>query len=563
MTSVLQQFGLWSFLAGLGTFQFGLHFVEQALKNLAGRSFKKFLRHHTTNPYKGIIGGTIITALLQSSSIVSLMVLAFVGAGIIQLRNAIGIIFGSNLGTTFTGWIVAYFGFQLDIESYALPLIAIGGLSFILFSKLIKLQEVGRFFLGFGFLFLGLEFMKSSIGELADNLNMSIFEGWSPYLFFPIGFVLTAIIQSSSAAMVITLSSLHAGVIPLESAAAMVIGNDLGSTIAVILGAINGVPSKKRVALSHFLFNLIIDLLTLILLSPILYLITDVIDIYDPLITLVFFHSSFNLLGIILMLPFIGLFARFLEGRFVHDTGLLTQHIGKVPVNVPEAAIEALKKEIVLLIDRVFYLNLTALKISPGLFSFPGKVRMEEGSLFNVSTYSEDYASIKQLEGEIIAYYLDIQSEKLENEESGLINRYVHAVRNAMISAKEVKDISHNIREFEETSNDTKLSLYQFQKGQLNEFYLSLHQVFHSDKKAAYFEQLADLMNQNQINYERFLKEIYRRIEKKQLSDLEISTLLNVNREIYNANRSLILAAKDVLLTQEEAVTFNVIPEIH
>ena len=556
--TMAEPFDTWKFLAGLGIFLFGMYFVELSLKDLAGRSFKKFLRKHTTNPVKGILAGTLVTMLLQSSSVVSLMVLAFVGAGILQLRNAIGIIFGSNLGTTFTGWIVTALGFKVHIESFALPFIAVGGLSMMLLSNREKLLEIGRFLLGFGFLFLGLEFMKTSVGNLASTVDMGLFASWDPYWFFLVGFVLTAIIQSSSAAMVITLSALNAGVISLEAAAAMVIGNDLGTTITVILGAIKGAPSKKRVATSHFLFNLVTDLLALALLYPLLKIITQYVGVSDPLYTLVFFHSAFNLIGIALLLPFIGLFARFLESRFTNGTEQVSRFIGTVPPNVAEAAVEALNKDIRRLIDKVFLLNITALRINPGLFTFPDDVK----DLPRGNRYRNDYASVKQMEGELVEYYLYIQNEKLENSESELLNRSIHAVRNAVISAKGVKDIMHNIRDFASSSNDAKRGLYLYSKGLLNEFYLSLHQIFHSPNAASYFEQLAGMLSENQMIYERFLKEIYRQIQGRLLDDEEISTLLNVNREIFNANRALILAIKDLLLQPREAADFNNIPEM-
>ncbi|MDG1913476.1 MAG: Na/Pi symporter [Crocinitomix sp.] len=139
------------------------------LKKSCWKESKKILRQFTNTPLKGVSVGIVITAILQSSSVVSLMVLAFVGAGIIQLKNAIAIIFGTNLGTTFTGWIVVWIGFGIDIESFALPLIAIGGIGLILFSKFEKIHQSGRFLMGFGLLFLGLEYMKLSIGTLAET----------------------------------------------------------------------------------------------------------------------------------------------------------------------------------------------------------------------------------------------------------------------------------------------------------------------------------------------------------------------------------------------------------
>jgi len=559
--SVLEQFDFWRFLAGLGVFLLGMSFIEIALKNLANRSFKKFLRLYTTRPINGILGGTFITAFLQSSSVVTLMVLAFVGAGILQLKNAIGIIFGSNLGTTFTGWIVALFGFKLDVEAFSLPFVALGGILYLLFARREKLNELGRVILGFGFLFLGLQFMKVSIEELATHFDIGIFSGLNPYLFFPIGLVLTAIIQSSSATMVIALTALNSGVISLEAGAAIVIGSNLGTTITAILGAISGTPSKKRVAMSHFLFNFITTAAILPFIYPLMSVIVSVLNVKDPLIALVLFHSIFNLAGILLLSPFIGLLARFLETRFVSETTQVGTYINKVPVSVPEAAIEALRQEIISFIDFIFFLNIIGLNIRSSLLGrlkHPGK---DDEHVSRSISHIENYATIKELEGKIIEYYVEIQNQKLVEEESTILNRYILSVRNGMISAKEVKDIMHNIREFENSSNDVKQDLYLSLKWKLTDFYLKLHRVFQSEKKEAHFEELIDLLSENQKISEWFLREVYNQVPHKSLNDSEISSLLHVNSGIHDANRSLILSIKDVLLTREEAENFNTIPQ--
>ena len=145
MGTFLETLEPWKFLAGLALFLLGLSFIEASLKNSAGKSFRNFLRYHTKTPIQGILAGTATTALLQSSTVVTLMVLAFVGAGIISLKNALGVIFGSNLGTTFTGWIVATLGFKVDFEAFTLPLIAVGGFMFMFFDKRKRFHEAGRF----------------------------------------------------------------------------------------------------------------------------------------------------------------------------------------------------------------------------------------------------------------------------------------------------------------------------------------------------------------------------------------------------------------------------------
>ncbi len=435
-------FNVWAFLAGLGIFLLGMIMVEAALTTLGGRPFKKFLRKYTNHPIKAILSGTIVTAVLQSSSVVSLMVLALVGAGIIELYNALGIILGSNLGTTFTGWIVAYFGFKFDIESFALPFIAIGALVMAFFPGKEKLYNIGNLLGGFGFLFLGLEYMKSSIELLAQNFDLAPFIAYGPYLLFFVGFILTAVIQSSSAVMVIALSALNAGVIPLESAAAMVIGSDLGTTITVIFGGLKGTPAKKRVALGQFLFNLIVDILALAFLYPLLRLVTKVYGLSDPLMALVAFHSTFNIMGILLFLPFLKLFSRFLNKRFAKEEQQVAYFINNVPSNVPEIAIESLRKEIQHLIERVFLLQVSILEIEPQIFNYRLNTFLRAESKRSSIV---QYEKIKELEGELVEFYVNIQNEQLERDDSIRLKQLILAIRYAMNAAKGVKDVSHNV----------------------------------------------------------------------------------------------------------------------
>ncbi|EAY31530.1 Na/Pi cotransporter family protein [Microscilla marina] len=536
----------WKFLAGLGIFLIGLFFLEEALKNLAGSSFKKLLRKHTQNPLKAIITGTLVTAVLQSSSVVTLIVLAFVGAGVMSLRNALGVIIGSNLGTTFTGWIVATLGFKVDIEGFAMPFIAIGGLSLIFFKDNKKLSEFGRFFLGFGLLFLGLNFMKASIEQFASGFDLSPYIAYGPYALFLVGFVLTAIIQSSSAAMVITLSALNAGMMPLEAAAAMVIGNDLGTTITILLGGLSGTAAKKQVAMSHFLFNLMTDLTALILLYPLLHLVTKIAGNDNKLMTLVLFHSAFNLLGILLTFPFLGFFARFLENKFKHNDHMVASHINKVTSQVPEVAIAALKSEITHLIELVFVLHLKVLNLKTGLFDFgQGIVGAEGKQAFGEKDYPAVYESLKQLESEIVPFYLKVQNEPLSSEEFSQLNQLIHAARYAMMSAKDFKDIAHNIEEFERSANDSKIALFEFLKGRLHDFYLELHRLLKLTESGKLSTKLPTYIQENQDISAQFLKETYQQINQGDLGETDISSLLSVNREVYNANQHLLLAMQD------------------
>jgi len=543
----------WEFLAGLGIFLLAMALMETSLEALAGRSFKKFLRQYTNHPIKAVLSGIFITIILQSSSVVSLMVLAFVGAGIIELRNAIGIIIGSNLGTTLTGWIVAYFGFSFNIESFALPFIAIGGLSMVFFAQKDRLYLFGQLFIGIGFLFLGLDYMKASISELANNFDISPFAVYDPHWLFLVGFVLTAIIQSSSAAMVITLSALNAEILSLEGAAAMVIGSDLGTTITVVLGGIKGVPAKKRVALSHFLFNFIVDVLALIFLFPLLRFLTEILGLVDPLFTLVAFHSSFNLAGIFLFFPFLGIFARFLEKRFEKKNKVVARFVTQVPVEVPEAALKALREEVEHLLERVFRLNATILGVDSGFLD-----KTIDDPIPDAKT---QYELIKELEGEITAFFIKLPNQKLAPEESAQVRQLTHSIRYAMSTAKSLKDINHNFLAFSKSVNDDLLQLVNIVVDNQQEWYTTLYHLFKTNYQQIHFEGLADLKVKSKQNYNAFLEKVYNQVPFNRLTDVEISTLFNINREIHAANKAMILAIKDLILQEVQAQDFDDLPD--
>ena len=278
-----EELDLWRLAAGLGLFLFGMHQLEQALTQLAGRSFKKFLRQYTAKPLRGVLAGAVTTAALQSSSVVSLIVLAFVGTGIISLASALGIVFGSNLGTTMTGWIVATIGFKLDIEALALPLITIGGFGVVWSATGTRRSGASHFVVGLGLMLMGLEFMKAGALIATTLFDPSALAGYPLIIFLLAGLLLTAIIQSSSATIMITLSALYAGAIPLDSAAAIAIGADLGTTITALLGALAGSAAKKRVAAAVVLFNVVADTIAFLSLKPLLRFITEVLAIGDPL----------------------------------------------------------------------------------------------------------------------------------------------------------------------------------------------------------------------------------------------------------------------------------------
>lgn len=504
----------WIFIAGLGIFLLGIGQMEAGIKNLAGKSFRLFLRKHTQNPVKAILVGVFITAIMQSSSVVSLMVLAFVGAGIIPLRNAIGIIFGTNLGTTMTGWIVASIGFKFPIDSFALPLLGIGGILITFFNRRILFPEIGRFLVGFGALFMGLEYMKGSVD--LDTVSMSFFENPAiiPHLFFPIGIVITTIIQSSSATMAITLSALYAGIIPIEVAAAIVIGSDLGTTTTVVLGGLKGSFVKRQVAFGHVGFNLVSASLALILLYPLLYLIIDVFEIQDPLFQLVVFHSSFNLLGILVVTPFIGPFSRLLQKLIRPKTVTLTPILSQVPVEIAEGAIEAIRQEGEELLERIKKFR----------FSVFNEEKKSFSDLFDSPVNVIDqYREIQQKEGEIIAYFLKINQGNHDAENLQRLHDYIHGIKRMTLSAKNLKNVLHTINALKENDHPRFEKLKNRIQEQYSEFYENL-------KSASSNTEL--ILNGIQLNYRQNVEIIYQLVQDEIISTKELTSYLHLNSEI-------------------------------
>lgn len=552
---------LWRIAAGLGLFLFGMHELEQALNRLAGRPFKRFLRQYTAQPLRGVIAGAATTAALQSSSVVSLIVLAFVGTGVITLASAIGIVFGSNLGTTATGWIVATIGFKLDIEALALPLVAIGGFGVVWSASGTRRAGLSHLVAGLGLMLMGLGFMKSGALIATEFFDPAQLAGFPLLVFLITGLLLTAIIQSSSATIMITLSALYAGAINLESSAAIAIGADLGTTITAMLGALAGSTDKKRVAAAIVLFNVVADTIAFVLLKPMLYVVTDVLGIDDPLYALVAFHSLFNLIGIVIFLPWIRHLSHWLGGRFIDDEPALLRHIKPGLAEVPEAAVENVCRETLRLIDQAAALNQLGFDLPRDHGFYDAAEDRVAVRVFRAGAdFDACYADLKQLEGEILAQSLELQRHVLDPQESSRLSQIVRSIRDAVHSAKGVKDIQTDLRGFRDSVNDRFNAYFHQFREVVREFYESLDSLQEAGLPALRFERLIDIKNTSEALHARMHRRIYDEVARGELGRGEVSTLLNVNRELYVSNLSLISALADALLDMESADEFASIP---
>jgi len=349
-------FGFWDMvqIAGaLAFFIYGMKMMSEGIQRAAGSQLRMILRTMTKNRFLGVFTGFLTTALVQSSSATTVMTVSFVNAGLLTLVESAGIMMGANIGTTITGWIVSLLGFKLKLSAYSIPLFAIGVP--MLFSNRSKLKYWGEFLIGFAILFLGLTYLKGAVPDLQGNAgalawiqNVADHGFFSRVMFVLVGALVTVIVQSSSAAMAITLTLVYTGWLPLEVAAAMILGENIGTTITAEIASLVGNTNAKRSARIHSLFNIIGVTWMIILLPYILQFLTGFIENFTHLFEgavktkgatneaqildtyrLAAFHTTFNILNVVIMLPFVG--------------WLVKMAIKTVPQRKGEVGVETLK----------------------------------------------------------------------------------------------------------------------------------------------------------------------------------------------------------------------------
>lgn len=316
-------FDFFNLLGSLALFLYGMKIMSEGLQKFAGDRLRRILTAMTTNRVTGVLTGLLITALVQSSSATTVMVVSFVNAGLLSLTQSIGVIMGANIGTTVTAWIISALGFKVDIAAFALPLLFIG--LPLLFAKKSNHKSIGEFIFGFSFLFMGLSYLKSNAPDLSQNPDMLAFVqnytdmGFlSILLFVFIGTVLTMIVQASSATMAITLIMCANGWISFELGAALVLGENIGTTITANLAAITGNTQSRRAALAHLVFNVFGVIWVLCLFKPftgaVSWFVTDVMGTTDPAVAVSFklsaFHTAFNISNVCILIWFVKLIER-------------------------------------------------------------------------------------------------------------------------------------------------------------------------------------------------------------------------------------------------------------
>lgn len=559
-----QEFNIWMLVAGLGVFLYSMYLLEESIKELGGDLLRNFIKKVTNGRFLSIGSGTLVTGIIQSSSAVSLMVLAFAGAGLMDLTAAIGVIIGSNLGTTTTSWIIATLGFKFSIESISLPIVGIGGLGMAFIKKRRKLGKLSSLVFSFGLLLLGLGFMKEATDVLAGEIDLT---SWDDYrlLFLLGGILLAALMQSSSAAVLIAFSGLYSGIFDWNSATYIVIGTALGTTITVYLGSLTGVTLQKRIAASHFFFNLVTVILAVALMPFYTIIILDWMGMSgDLVIGLAIFHTMFKLVGAILFGLFLGPFTLFIKWVVKERKPTHTRYISNITSEVAEAGITAMKNEVMLFQNIALYFVLKAFNLSVTQGVIPGftnRYRLEE---FKRMDQKEKYEYLKDLHAEIYNFSYKIRSKDIKTEEDRIVSQQLNAVRNFMMAVKKCKDLLHDIQKIRNSPMESIREVHIDMAKILAHIARDINSLIDHEGQKEYLLEEIKKLDQRADNFTNTaIDQINKGTENQSIPAREQSSLLTIHNEFHQVFIFFLEGLKHLFQIDEEKMENNLMADLN
>ena len=490
-------------IGSLALFLYGMKIMSEGLQKFAGDSLRRILTAMTTNRVTGVLTGVLITALIQSSSATTVMVVSFVNAGLLTLTQSIGVIMGANIGTTVTAWLISALGFKVDIAAFALPLLAFALPLF--FSGKSSRKSIGEFVFGFAFLFMGLQSLKANAPDLGANPEMLAFVQnytdmgfFSIILFLFMGAILTMIVQASAATMAITLIMCANGWIDYHLGVALVLGENIGTTITANLAALTGNTQARRAALAHLVFNVFGVMWVLVLFYPftnaVSWFVTHVMKVSDPAVAVSFklaaFHTAFNISNTFIMIWFVSLIEKTvctLIKPKVEDEEYRLRYITGGMLSTAELSILQAHKEISLFAER-----------TARMFNMVKELFYEKNEETFLKTYSriEKYENISdRMEIEIANYLTEVSEGRLSSESKEEIRIMLRAVSEIESIADSCNNLARSIKrrnefksEFTEEQNKHLDHMFELVSGALNRMNLILHkpELVHDDINPSY-----------------------------------------------------------------------------
>ena len=537
--------------AGVAIFLFGMLFLEDGFKAYTGGVLEKILKRTTDKLWKSMTFGIVSTSIMQSSSLVSVITISFLSAGLIGLTAGIGIIFGANLGTTTGAWLIAGFGLKIDIAAYAMPMLVFGIILAFQGSKTAK--GLGYILAGLGFLFLGIHHMKEGFETFKETIDLSQFAvpGFAGLLLYTgIGIFATVVMQSSHASLVITITALAAGQITYENALALAIGANIGTCITAILGAISANVDGRRLAAAHLIFNVTTGVVAIVLMNQILVVVDWIaahigIAADDWTLKLSIFHSLFNTLGILIMVPLMGTLVKVLYRIFPQPKADLVAplYLNEAVTEFPDTLVETVRKEVLHLYDNAFEvlahgLNLHRHDIRSDADLFELTQRPDKLMEFDID---EIYArKVKVLYNAIVEFTSRTQGD-LPQEHMERIYVLREAARDIVEAIKDVKHMRKNLITYIVSDNSSIKAEYNKIRAQLGEILRELT-TLRDAGEAADLVALDGLRLQMEENDVTLNGDLDRLIREGRITAPMATSLMNDSTYSYDVAKNLIAA---------------------
>ncbi len=545
--------------AGIAILLFGIIMLEEGFRLFTKGPLQNILKKATDKLYKSISAGALVTALIQSSSLVSVITISFISAGLISLAEGIGLIFGANIGTTATAWLIAGFGLKIKISALAMPML-IFGLIFS-FQKRESLKGIGNVLAGLGFFFLGIYYMKDGFDvfkQYIDLTEYAITGVLGVIVYTGLGILITTVLQSSSATLALILTALSAGQIEYENALALAIGANVGTTITAVLGSLSSNVAGKRLAGAHLIFNVTTGVVALAFIFPLAKLVNGMSDTFgisqtDYTLKLALFHTIFNVIGVVIMLPFIKKLERFLikvlkekaEEKDIDEPKYLFESVLKFP----DATITALIKE-----SKYLYKNAVFEIVAHGLNIHRGDIKSDlkikkiiEKSTEDMQTDVEElyYSKFKTIYGEIIKYATTVQNTfKLNKRQNDTVTEIKIANRKMVEIIKDVRELNKNVTIALNSENKYLSNEYDIFRKKVTKVLRVIHLFRTEDESEKYAEKLALLKQEAKDNIRHSNSSIDRLIRKDLITAEMASSLFNDYTNVNDMTKKLIQVAE-------------------
>ena len=548
--------------AGVAIFLFGMLALEEGFKAFTGGLLEKLLKTTTNKLWKSLSFGVVSTTIMQSSSLVSVITISFLSAGLISLTAGVGIIFGANLGTTTGAWLVAGLGLKVKISTYAMPMLVFGVI--LIFQKSKELKGIGYVLAGLGFLFLGIHHMKEGFEAFKDTIDLTAYavSGYGGvFLFTLIGLFATVVMQSSHATLVLIITALSAQQITYENALALAIGANIGTTITAILGSLSANVEGRRLAGAHLIFNAATGLVAI----AFIYQLTSLVDFASGLLgiaednytlKLAVFHTIFNTIGVLLMLPFIRRMVVFLETTLKSE---LTPHaskpryLNKAAFELPDTALAAVRQETLHLYDNAA--KIIAGGLSLELKDIHSDCTMDEIILKSRKALAVDIDqqyqdTVKNLYGAIVDYISLAQGE-LSSEQTEELFRLRAAGRDIVEAIKDTKHLQKNLSSYISADNPYIQHEYDTIRIRLASVLRELHRVRSRGDDSAIILSL-DRLKLDMEEYDQNLNNSLSSLIRKKLISAPMSvSLMNDSGYAYDVTRNLVQMG-EVLFSNSE-----------